>query len=206
MDDSGAVGAKLQPSGFGFLYDFGQVAGWHQGAGARVGHQAAAPQNPPQPANFGHYLRDGQAHVEPQPAAFNLGDKVVVAHIVGAGLPGDVGGFAIGEHQHPYLLAQAVGQHGHAAHLLLGMAHVGVGAQVYFHSFIKLGRGQIFYQVDSLAGLVGAAFRHTLGHGVVTAAVFGHFAILHLMLSRNGQSSATAIPMLRAVPAIICIA
>ena len=175
MNDGGPISPEFQATGLGFLDDARQVAGGNQGARARVGHQSATSQHSTQSADLGHDLRYRQSHVELDPAAFNLRDQVVVANVVCAGLAGDIGGFAVGEHQNAHLLAQTVGQDGDAANLLFGVAHVSVGAEMHLHGFVELGGGEFLHQVDGLSRLVNAVLRNTLGNGGVASAVLGHY-------------------------------
>ena len=174
VDNGRAVGAVFQAAGFGFGNDPAQIPGLHHRAGAGIGHQAAAAQDAPQLADFGHNLRRRQAHLKIQPAALNAGDQVVIAHIVGPGLAGNFRALAAGKDQHPDLLAQAVRQHGHIPHHLVGVARVGAGSQVDFHRLVELGVSQFFEQVDGFPGGVRLIRIHPLGDFGVAAAVLGH--------------------------------
>ena len=100
-------------------------------------------------------LAGGERDVEVGPAALDALDQVVAADEVGAGLLRVAGAFALGEDEHAYGLAEAVGQQRRAADLLVGVARVEAGAHVQLDGLVELGGRGLLGQVDRLLRRVG---------------------------------------------------
>ena len=95
------------------------------------GIRPRVPRMRPRRPDLAHHLRRGDGHVELEPAALDLGDHVVEADVVGAGLLGQTRAVAFGEDQDAHCLAQACRQQDGAAHLLVGVARVNAQADVH---------------------------------------------------------------------------
>jgi hypothetical protein len=80
------------------------------GAGLRVGHEAAGAQDLAETTDLAHEVRGGDDGVEVEPAAGDLLDQVVGTDEVGAGGLGGLGLVAVGEDEDAGGLARAVGR------------------------------------------------------------------------------------------------
>jgi hypothetical protein len=87
-------------------------------------------------------------------AALDLGDQVLVAHMVCAGLFGLFGQVALGQHRHLLGLAGAVGQVRDAAHVLVALAGVDAQPDGEVHALREFGRGRLLDELDGLGGFV----------------------------------------------------
>ena len=96
---------------------------------------------PAQLADLAHQLPLRERDVEVRVAVLNFRHQVIRSDDVGPGLLSGARGFALGEDRHADGLAQAMGQVGRAADLLVGVPRVKVGADVQFHGLVELGGG-----------------------------------------------------------------
>ena len=100
-----------------------------------------------------------------------------------------------GEHHHTDGLTQAVGQAANAADHLVCVARVYICPDVQFNGLVELGGGHFLEEFHGLQRDVVFFQVHLFRDGGVPPTVLDH-----------GCYSPTSMPMLRAVPAIICIA
>ena len=124
VDERRAVEPELDAALLGVVHGLGHVVGVDDGAGARVGHQAARAEHAAEAADLAHQVALRERDVELGPAALDLLDQVVAADDVGAGLVRVARAFALGEDEHADGLAQAVRQQRGAAQLLVGVARI----------------------------------------------------------------------------------
>src|SRR5699024_12199258 len=116
------VGAELDLAALDVGHGLGGVHG--DGAGLRVGHEAAGAQHATQTTDLAHQVRCSHGRVEVGPAAGDPLDQLVAADLVGAGLPGGVGLRTGREDDDAGGLAGAVGQVDGATHQLIGLAAI----------------------------------------------------------------------------------
>ena len=123
------------------------------GTGLGRGHQTAGAEDLTQTADQAHHVGCGDDHVKVEPTlVLDLGDVLLTAEVVGAGLLGRLEGVALGEGHDAHGLAGAVGQDDRAADLLVGVAGVDAQTDVDLHGLVELGdlglHGQIHRLVD----------------------------------------------------------
>src|SRR5699024_9695150 len=160
------------------------------GAGLRVGHEAAGAQHATQTTDLAHQVRCSHGRVEVGPAAGDPLDQLVVADLVGAGLPGGVGLRTGREDDDAGGLAGAVGQVDGATHHLIGLA--GIHAQTHgdLDGGVELRRCGLLGQTHGVQRCVEAAVLDLGGAVPVCLATDCHC-----------RQPSTVMPMERAVPA-----
>ena len=119
----------------------------------------------------------------------DLLDHFFRAHVIGTGLLRDVCALALGDDENFFALARAVGEHEHAADLLVCLAGIDAQAHVQFDGFVEL----------RLGGVDGKA------HGFVDVVCFGtvvclqtfgiFFPVFHSILPPCGCNERNSLPL-----------
>src|SRR5690606_36855547 len=194
------------------------------GAGLRVRHEATGAEHAAQATDLAHEVRGGDRGVEVGVAGRDLLDQLVAADLgrtSGLGLRGARTG---GEHDAAGGLAGAVRQADRAAGPPVGLAGVDAEPERHLDGGVELGGRTLLGETHGLGGGVETATVDRLSGLAVALAARGHLLLLALS-SRGagprgpstgwppgdgrevrGPQSVTAIPIDRAVPAMILAA
>ena len=156
VDDPALVDAELDLAGLDLLDRLGDVDG--DGAGLRVGHEAARPEHLAELAHDAHHVGSGDHGVEVRPPALDLVDEVVAADGVGAGVLGFFLLVGSGDDQHVLGLAEPVRQHDRAAHHLIRVLGIDTQADRQRDGLVELGELQFLEQRQCFLQPVGALF------------------------------------------------
>ena len=151
-----------------------------------LGMRPRRPRIRPSFTDFAHHVGGGDCGIEFHPAALDLLDDVVRPDVIGAVLLCGGSGLALGEYQDSDLLAGAVGEHGEAAYLLVGMTGVEAHAHVDLDGFVVVGLGSLLGQVDGLLGGVGLAPVDQGSGFLVLLASLSHFERSFLQTEPGG--------------------
>ena len=135
MDERGAIDAELYTPTLDVAHGAAHVKG--DRARSWVGHQTARTQDAAETADLAHHVGRGHGDVEVEPAALDLLNKILCAHVIGAGVLGLARLIALRKDQHAHGTAGTVRQHGGAAHHLIGMTWVNAKVHVHLHRPIK---------------------------------------------------------------------
>jgi hypothetical protein len=138
VDDAGLVDAVLDLARLRLADGRRHVEG--DGAGLRVGHQAARAEHLTELTDEAHHVGRGDDRVEVEPAALDLRDHVLAADHVRAGLLGLFDLLALRDDEHAHRLADAVRQHDRAAHQLVGLARVNAQPHRQLDRLVELAR------------------------------------------------------------------
>src|SRR5215212_9660736 len=175
VDDARLIDAVLDLAGLRLAHGRGDVEG--DGAGLRVGHQAAGAEHLTQLADEAHHVGRGDDGVEVEPAALDAVDDVLAAGHVGAGLFGLLDLLALRDDEHADGLADAVRQHDGAAHELVGLARVDAQPHRQLDRLVELARrhrGNFLDLRQPLVEAVLAPFLNLFEGGAVLLAVLSH--------------------------------
>jgi len=148
VDDARLFHAELHLARLELLDDLSHVEG--HGADLGVGHEPAGPQDLAQLADGAHHVRGGHDAVELEPAALDLLDEIVGAREIGPGVQGFLLLFALGEHEDPHGLAQAVGQRDAAADHLVGVLRVDAETDRRVERLVELGARRADHDLHGL--------------------------------------------------------
>jgi len=149
------------------------------GAGLRVGHEAARTEDSAQATDLAHDLRGRDRHVELEPPALNLGDDVIEAHIVRAGLFRQACAVAFRKNQDAHGLAQPCGQQDGAAHLLIGMARVDAQTEMHLDGAVELRIADLLEECNGLVWRIVLHAVDELGSILVLLTVLCHDFLLY---------------------------
>ena len=166
------VDAEVDLAALDVADSLGDVGG-HR-SGLRVRHQVAGAQHLAQATHLAHHVRGGHGGIEVGPTVGDLGDQLVAAHEVGAGLLclGHV--VTLGEDDHAGGLTGSVRQVHGATHHLIGLAGVDREAQGDLDGGVGLGGVDLLGQGHGLGRRVDSVLGDLLECRLVCFAALCH--------------------------------
>ena len=125
----------------------------YDGVVARVGHEATGSEDASEASDLGHLVWCCERDFPIGPSALDSFEHLVVDNEVGAGIGGDACGFAFGEDEDSDYVSERVWQRDDFAELLVGVARVGVGCDVYLYALVELGGCGFAGALDGVGGV-----------------------------------------------------
>src|SRR5271165_5179851 len=193
LDDARLLGAELDGAALRGADRLLHVHRHRADLGVR--HEAARPQDFAQAPDERHHVGGGDAAVEVDLAALDLGDEVLRADDVGPRLARFVGFRPAREHRHAQRASRAVRQVDDAAHHLVGVLRIDAEVERKLDGLVELDVGVGLDELQGLVELVELGALDRLARVADSLAVMSHLTY-----------SATCRPIARAEPSIIFIA
>src|SRR5438093_2489092 len=169
VDDGRLVHAELHAAALGVTHRFRDVEGHRPRLG--VWHQTARTEHATELADLAHEVRRRHGDVEFHPAAFDPLREILCADDVRARCLRFAGLIALCERDHAHRLAGAIGEHGSAAHHLIGVLGIDAHAHMQLDRRIEFRLAGLLDELHALFGWVFAKAIDLLRELVVALAV-----------------------------------
>ena len=162
MDDTGLVDLEINLTLLDFLHSLSNIHS--HSATLWVRHQSARSENTSERTNLAHARRHSDNHIHISPAALDLVDIFLEAHVVGTSLLGSSLLVGSAKTEYAHYLASATWQRHHAANHLVGLTGVDTQTNVDVDRSLELGGGDFLHQLGCFLQCVGLPCFNLIGY------------------------------------------